>query len=150
MSQYTTTTNLTFSSEHKANEFVHLLDEAENEDVWNDYGPGWFGNILHMLGLLDAGICESNGVVMSVDIDKNFVTIESESVRGPQLGPLTLLANVVDESVKIEFISFSEYGEALTNTNLVKVPNVSIVELNDVTGIINLKRTIRLCQERLG
>jgi len=71
-------------------------------------------------------------------------------VRGPQLGPLTLLANVVDESVKIEFISFSEYGEALTNTKLVKVPNVSIVELNDVTGIINLKRTIRLCQERLG
>lgn len=116
MNTYTTQTRIVFSTPEAAANFIHFLDRAESEMSESDFGPGWLGNILSMFGCLNVGFCECNGTITGLEvINPNIIEITTDSVRGPQIGPLIFLALLVDRIATISYISYGADGNISTN-----------------------------------
>ncbi len=116
MSTYTTVTKVVFSNPESASKFVHFLDKAESEATSNDFGPGWLGNILSLFGCLNIGFCECNGVIINLEVvAPNIVELTTESLRGPQIGPVIFLSLLVDKTATISYISHDDDGHIQTN-----------------------------------
>lgn len=116
MSMYTTTTRVIFSTPDSAAKFIHFLDQAESEMTNNDFGPGWLGNILSLFDCLNTGFCECNGAIISLEvIEPNIIEVTTESLRGPQIGPIVFLSLLVDQIATISYISYDVNGDIQTN-----------------------------------